>query len=327
MSWRCAARRVCQYYNFHHPQHAQSPQLRVLGPFCVCVHQPAFSLLSRSYSLQHGHGGSSNQHHRGDFHTLPKRIILMRHGESLGNVDENLYAEIPDWRIPLTRRGERQCEHAAKDLHELVKGETLLCYVSPYKRTSETWAVLKKHLDQQGDVQILGVQEEPRIAEQQFGNFQNPRKVRTAKAERRTFGRFFFRFPNGEAGLDVYNRVSSFLSTLTRHLSLLSEGNHADFQSLNVLIVTHGLTLRLLLMRYFQLSVEEFEHSFNAQNAKLVVLDRIESKNPDGTSTGRWFFRLDDAAKEALNLKGDISNEKPFFFRGELMDEMPEDNP
>lgn len=160
----------------------------------------------------------------------------------------------------------------------------------------------------------------------------DPRKVRTAKAERRTFGRFFFRFPNGEAGLDVYNRVSSFLATLSRDLHQLQdlrplseadsdkEDHSLDVaKDLNIVIVTHGLTLRLLLMRYFQLSVEEFEQSWNPQNARLVVMDRIDHPGTDGAAKGRSFFRLNEEAKEALNLKGDVSNEKPIFFRGDAL--------
>jgi len=260
---------------------------------------------------------------------FPKRIILIRHGESLGNVDETLYAEIPDWKIPLTRRGERQCWDAARDLYTLTKGESIFCYCSPYKRTRETWDIISTFLSQQEDIQVIGVREEPRIAEQQFGNFQNPRKVRTAKAERRTFGRFFFRFPNGEAGLDVYNRVSSFLATLSRDL-LQFQDSGADMANLNVVICTHGLTLRLLLMRYFQLSVEDFEKSFNPQNAKLVVMDRIEpSEEPEGVlahaGTRKPFFRLAKEATEALNLQGDVSSEKPVFFRGDALDQIPYD--
>lgn len=59
---------------------------------------------------------------------LPRRIILIRHGESLGNVDYTSYASIPDWKIPLTRRGERQAAHAGKELSELIKGKTLFTY-------------------------------------------------------------------------------------------------------------------------------------------------------------------------------------------------------
>lgn len=109
---------------------------------------------------------------------FPKRIILIRHGESLGNVDETLYAEIPDWKIPLTRRGERQCIVAAHDLYTLTKGESIFCYCSPYKRTRETWDIISTHLAQQSDVELIGVREEPRIAEQQFGNFQSKRTER-----------------------------------------------------------------------------------------------------------------------------------------------------
>lgn len=142
---------------------------------------------------------------------------------------------------------------------------------------------MKRTLQEKDDITLVGTRQEPRIAEQQFGNFQvslcfhwklscrqvvsrrvpnlmlaismiqNPKKVRTAKSERRTFGRFFFRFPNGEAGLDVYNRASSFLATLSRDLQWL-EANSIPMEDLNILIVTHGLTLRLLLMRYFQLT-------------------------------------------------------------------------
>ena len=108
-------------------------------------------------------------------------------------------------------------------MYKLIKGETLFTYCSPYKRTLETWDIIKEHIETKQDVKLLGTKQEPRIVEQQFGNFQNPKKVRTAKAERRTYGRFFFRFPNGEAGLDVYNRVSSFLATLGRDMQGLDQ--------------------------------------------------------------------------------------------------------
>ena len=88
----------------------------------------------------------------------------------------------------------------------------------------------------------MGVREEPRLTEQAFGNFQNVEGVRYSKAERSRFGRFYYRFPDGESGLDVYTRVTSFLSTLY--------GDFADEsiqdQDLHVVIVTHGLTLRLV---------------------------------------------------------------------------------
>ena len=43
----------------------------------------------------------------------------------------------------------------------------------------------------------------------------------------------------------------------------------------NALIVTHGLMLRLFLMRWFPWSVEEFEILRNPRNGQVVVMDRL----------------------------------------------------
>ena len=44
---------------------------------------------------------------------------------------------------------------------------------------------------------VAGVREEPRLREQDFGNFQSERLMRESKRDRVRFGRFFFRFPEG----------------------------------------------------------------------------------------------------------------------------------
>lgn len=44
---------------------------------------------------------------------------------------------------------------------------------------------------------------------QQFGNFQNHEEMQQCKRQRSQFGRFYYRFPDGESGLDVYTRVGA----------------------------------------------------------------------------------------------------------------------
>lgn len=61
-------------------------------------------------------------------------------------------------------------------------------------------------------------------------------------------------FLTGEAGLDVYNRVSSFIPTLVRDLDRHRRSG-IDVDNLNVVIVTHGLSLRLFLSELFQLQI------------------------------------------------------------------------
>jgi len=210
----------------------------------------------------------------------PKRIILVRHGESEGNTQEILYTQIPDWKIALNPRGLQQAWDAGLRIKNIVKDEPAYIYHSPYQRAVQTCRQLIQALDYE---QIQGLREEPRIAEQQFGNLQNLNTIRQNKHERSKFGRFFYRFPNGEAGLDVYIRVSGFIGTLRR--------DHLQEDS-NVIIITHGLALRLFLMRWFQWSVEQFEATHNPPNCGIAVMERLPE---DGR------YRL---TQETLNMIG-----------------------
>lgn len=169
----------------------------------------------------------------------PRRIILVRHAESLGNVDELVYTTTPDWKIPLTERGYSQASRVGKVLAEMIGDCNVYIYHSPYVRTTETCQEILLHLPPH---QVKGVREEPRISEQQFGNLHHLDSIRNSKVERKRYGRFFYRFKNGEAGLDVYSRISSFIGTLRR--------DHLE-ENCTVIIITHGLALRLFLMRFF----------------------------------------------------------------------------
>ena len=46
----------------------------------------------------------------------PKRIILIRHGESEGNVDRLNYETIPDYALNLTNTGQEQARIAGKQI-------------------------------------------------------------------------------------------------------------------------------------------------------------------------------------------------------------------
>ena len=204
----------------------------------------------------------------------PIRIILVRHGESLGNVDESAYVSTPDWCVPLTEKGRQQAYDAGKELSEIVgKDGKVFFYFSPYKRTRETVEQFQKHINAE---QIISVREEPRISEQQFGNFQNVEEVLESKKERHVFGRFYYRFKSGEAGLDVYSRVSSFISTLVRDCQQYQKAGY-DLDTINVVIVTHGLSLRLFLMRWFQVSFQFVCTSTLNLNALLFYCNEDDS--------------------------------------------------
>eukprot|EP00814_Leptocylindrus_danicus_P002433 CAMPEP_0116019114 /NCGR_PEP_ID=MMETSP0321-20121206/9039_1 /TAXON_ID=163516 /ORGANISM="Leptocylindrus danicus var. danicus, Strain B650" /LENGTH=303 /DNA_ID=CAMNT_0003489613 /DNA_START=34 /DNA_END=945 /DNA_ORIENTATION=- len=229
----------------------------------------------------------------------PKRIILVRHEQSLGNIDELQYTKIPDWKIPITDAGRKHgAEVTAKNIRDLIDNKPVMFYTSPYKRTMETCQIIMDACKEDERNQVLGMREEPRMVEQQFGNFQNGEVMKKAKTERWKYGSFFYRFPNGESGLDVYNRAATFINTLFRDFCNPNINFDDDY---NVVIVTHGLTLRLFLMRWFQFSVEDFENTVNPENGGTVVMNRMCEYDDVSQSTKAW-FEVDVESRRKLKL-------------------------
>lgn len=191
----------------------------------------------------------------------PERIILVRHGQSQGNADDHIYETVPDHALHLTDKGRAEVRECASRLRTLLNGESVRVWASPYTRTRETAELLDL------GVPMEDVRFEPRLREQDWANFQDPEKVAEEKRLRNEFGHFWYRFSAGESGADVYDRVSTFLESLHR--------NFADpTMARNVVLVTHGLTMRLFCMRWFHWSVEYFESISNPPGGHFVVLNK-----------------------------------------------------
>jgi broad specificity phosphatase PhoE len=198
------------------------------------------------------------------------QIILLRHAQSLGNVDELAYTRIPDHALPLTTLGEQQARATGPVVRALLDGERAAAYVSPYVRTMRTLELLEL-----GDL-IERTVPEPRLREQDWGNLQDPVEQEIQKQRRHDFGHFFYRLAHGESGADVDDRVASFLSELEQRVE--KDPDHPD----TALVISHGLTMRLLCRRMFSWSIALFESLSNPDHCALRIL------NHDGKS-----WRLD----------------------------------
>lgn len=111
------------------------------------------------------------------------------------------------------------------------------------------------------------MREDPRCREQEWGNFQNSHSMGRILAEREVVGRFFYRFENGESGADVFDRVSSFMESLFREIDTQQPVQ-------NIVIVSHGLFVRLFLMRFFRWTVEKFHAIWNLHNCEHIILEK-----------------------------------------------------
>lgn len=195
----------------------------------------------------------------------PRRIVLLRHGQSEGNVNRKVYENKPDYAVHLTEQGRRQAHDVGKFFKKLIGTEEgVKFYTSPFWRARETTAEVKKWF---GVNQLHPVYEDPRLREQEWGHKTGESYSIKYEQERDAYSRFYWRFPDGESCADVFDRISAFLNTLFRDF----EKN--DFPE-NVIIVNHGMSMRLFLMRWFHLTVEQFEIIKNPKNCGHFILEK-----------------------------------------------------
>lgn len=199
----------------------------------------------------------------------PKKIFIIRHGQSQGNVNREIYKDIPDYALKLTELGNKQAHLAGTEINNYVNGESIQYYVSPFWRTRQTYlGIVKENLNSK-----YSYYEDPRIREQEWNQKLGSRGgyKDNEENERDNYGHFYYRFNGGESCADVFDRVSDFMGTMFRDFK------KSSFPE-NAVIVTHGMTMRLFIMRWFHSSVEEFETWGNPKNCEILVLERKKNK-------------------------------------------------
>lgn len=204
------------------------------------------------------------------------RIFLLRHGESLGNLDERAYGQFGDHNVPLTRWGHRQAigaaEVIASHLGTLADVRQLQIWYSPFLRTRQTKDALLEVLPPD----LIGkVREDYLLREQDFGLFTEiydhaeqrqkfPDEFEKWARLRNNSGKFYARPPDGESRADVAQRMRLFIQTA---LHDARDGDDA------VIIVGHGVTNRAFEMNFLQQPVDWFERSYNPGNADVTLIE------------------------------------------------------
>lgn len=208
----------------------------------------------------------------------PKKIVLIRHGESQANVDKGLYVDTPDHLVDLTAKGEQQCLAAGKRLQEILNGKNITVWSSPYKRSRRTSELVMSQISAK-----IRFKEDPRLREQEWGNFYTEDEAFRKKEDRKRHSYFFYRIQDGESGADVYDRISTFLETIYRDFK-------SDEWTDTLVISTHGITALIFLMRYFHWDYEEYENADKFHNCECVILKLSEQ-------TGRYSIDVDGRTK------------------------------
>jgi 2,3-bisphosphoglycerate-dependent phosphoglycerate mutase len=207
------------------------------------------------------------------------RVVLVRHGESYGNVDPTVHARMADHAIPLSDRGWEQAREAGRQLDAYYRTlfdspeqrPHIRLWVSPYRRTRQTAEGLLQH----AGPWITDQREHVLLCEQQFGLFDgipDEELVRRFPVEHAHYekccrfeGKFWARMPLGESRFDVAQRVHQSFGTFQR--------DALDSGIRDIVVICHGVTLRAFIMMWCHRSPEWFEEEPNPNNCSVRVID------------------------------------------------------
>ena len=205
------------------------------------------------------------------------RIFLVRHGESQGNVDMKVHAEMADHAIPLSTLGREQAREAGRALNQYLnsrddfeRGQIRL-WTSPYRRTRET----ADGIQEATGAWLLDRREHIMLCEQQFGLFDGiptrelperfPLEYQHYMKAKSFEGRFWARMPLGESRFDVSVRIHQAFGTFWRD---------ADRRGVrDLVIICHGVTLRAFMMMWCHYTPEWFEDEPNPNNCAIRLIE------------------------------------------------------
>lgn len=201
-----------------------------------------------------------------------QNIYLVRHGQSLANIDTQVYKTTADHAVELSELGLQQATLAGQALRDLLPisaSTPLRIWTSPYRRTRQTAQQIFAQLEPQFNQ--LDLREHINLCEQQFGLFDGvpdhelPEKfpqehAHYALAEQHE-GKFWARMPLGESRFDVAVRVHQAFGTFHR------DAERHNIQ--NIIVICHGVTLRAFAMQWLHLPYEWFEKQSNPGNCDI----------------------------------------------------------
>jgi broad specificity phosphatase PhoE len=233
----------------------------------------------------------------------PAELVLVRHGESVGNLADTaaqdagaevLDLDARDADVELSDTGQEQARALRRWVGGLDAGSRPTVVVSsPYRRACTTAALALEGLDLQVDL-------DERLRERDLGVFdgltgagiraRHPEEA----ARRKKLGKFYYQPPSGESWADVALRVRSFLNDLQR-----------GYAGERIWLFTHQAVIMS-----FRFVLEDIDE------AQLLDLDR-EVRIPNGSVTrfrraGSVFELEEFADASALDQHDvDVTHEAP----------------
>jgi probable phosphoglycerate mutase len=216
----------------------------------------------------------------------PARLVLVRHGESAGNVARDaaeagglamIDVAQRDMDVALSDRGREQAAAVGRWLIAVDDGTRPAHSISsPYVRAQDT---ARLALDAAGCDEVT-VRIDERLREREFGILDRLTKrgiedrFPEQAAARALVGKFYHRPPGGESWCDVALRLRSFIDTLGR-----------EYAGESVMVVTHQVVIlmfRYLLEELTEQEILAIDRQAEVANCSVTVYELDDTRGPHG---------------------------------------------
>lgn len=204
------------------------------------------------------------------------KIFLIRHANSEANKNKSLLLHTADHSVKINPERAYEAICAGKFLNEYFKENInplsrTRMWVSPYTRTRQTAEIILDNLD----LPNFDKKEHPLLSEQQFGLFDGYRDEELATIFPKEWqyyqkhveqqGIFWPKTPSGESRFCVAQRVHQAFGTFHR------DCDRHGIQ--NIIIVSHGVTIRAFIMMWMHYTPEWFNEERNPSNCSIQLID------------------------------------------------------
>jgi len=207
------------------------------------------------------------------------RVILVRHGRSTGNLDENFYHYRVDSVVCLAELGVKQCIYAGEELKkihgEYLKWDThgVMAFASEYTRAQQSGRII---LDIMG-LKHVNMEITPAINERFYGDDDRPSDW---------FTNPYATCTNGESLVQAKDRFEVWWKTVEPHLS-----------QKDIVLFCHGEIMKGITASLLRLTDEELVR-VSVPNAVPTIYERIS--NGIYMKSEHKFQRYDKKVEEVL---------------------------
>lgn len=190
-------------------------------------------------------------------------LYLVRHGQSVANLDPTEYMRTDDSLIALTNVGKEQCILVAKDLNWRLKAneQTVAICSSPYKRAISSAEIIQSNLDFDTNIYIVD-----ELKERKLGSLVSEIDWSVSLTSKDIAENpklhWDYRPKDGESYADTYARAAQFYNDLV--------GSCIQYKISHVIVVSHYVFLQTLIMVIDNLSQEDWPFMEPIDNAEII---------------------------------------------------------